>query len=86
VPDEPFLVELVETFSKHGITMDDVVAVFRKYSDRVHAEEADSDEFDMMVWFEDGKPDPYVYCLADEMGHVTYHRMTTAELQERLGK
>lgn len=40
----------------------------------------------MMVWFEDGKPDPYVYCLADEMGHVTYHRMTMAELQERLGK
>ncbi len=85
VPDEPFLVELVETFSKHGITMEDVVAVFRRYSDKVRAEEADSDEFDMLVWFEDGEPDPFVYCLADEMGHVTYHRMTMAELKERLG-
>ena len=85
VPDEPFLVDLVDVFSKHGTTMEDVVAVFRRYSDKVHAEESGSDEFDMMVWFEDGKPDPYVYCLADEMGHVTYHRMTMAELQERLG-
>ena len=31
----------------------------------------------------DGKPDPFVYCLADEMGHVTYHRMIRAELEER---
>lgn len=85
VPDEPFLVDLVEAFSKHGTTMEDVVAVFRRYSDKVHAEEADNDEFDMLVWFEDGRPDPFVYCLADEMGHVTYHRMMMAELQERLG-
>ena len=84
VPDEPFLVDLVEVFARHGTTMEDVVAVFRKYSDKVHAEEADSDEFDMLVWFEDGVPDPFVYCLADEMGHVTYHRMTMAELQERM--
>ena len=64
--------------------MEDVVAVFRKYSDKVCVKEAGSDEFDMLVWFEDGKPDPFVYCLADEMGHVTYHRMTMAELKERM--
>lgn len=84
VPDEPFLVELVEAFERHGTTMDKIVEVFRRYSDKVHVEEADSDEFDMLVYFEDGKPDPFVYCLADEMGHVTYHRMTIPELQERL--
>lgn len=84
VPDETFLIELVEAFTKHGTTMDDVVEVFRKYSDKVHAEAADSDEFDMLVYFEDGEPDPFVYCLADEMGHVTYHRMTMAELKARL--
>ena len=84
VPDEPFLVELVEALATHGTTMDDIVAVFRKYSDNVHVEEADSDEFDMLVYFEDGQPDPFVYCLADEMGHVTYHRMMKQELQERL--
>ena len=64
--------------------MDQVVEVFRKYSDKVHAETADSDEFDMLVYFEDGEPDPFVYCLADEMGHVTYHRMIMSELKERL--
>lgn len=31
------------------------------------------------------KPDPFVYCPADEMGHVTYYRMMRAELEERPG-
>lgn len=84
VPEEPFLVELIETLEKHGTTMEQVVDVFRKYSDKVHAEPAESDEFDMLVYFEDGRPDPFVYCLADEMGHVTYHRMIMSELKERL--
>ena len=84
VPEEPFLVELVDTLAEHGTTMDHVVDVFRKYSDKVHAEPADSDEFDMLVYFEDGEPDPFVYCLADEMGHITYHRMIMSELKERL--
>ncbi len=84
VPEEPFLVELIDTLEKHGTTMEQVVDVFRKYSDKVHAELADSDEFDMLVYFEDGEPDPFVYCLADEMGHVTYHRMIMSELKERL--
>jgi len=25
-----------------------------------------------------------VYCLADEKGHITYHRMIMSELKERL--
>lgn len=84
VPEEPFLVELIGTLEKHGTTMEEVVDVFRKYSGKVHAEPAANDEFDMLVYFEDGEPDPFVYCLADEMGHVTYHRMIMSELKERL--
>ena len=84
VPEQPFLEELIDTLSRHGATMEQVVDVFRRYSDRVHAEPSDSDEFDMLVYFEDGEPDPFVYCLADEMGHITYHRMMPAELKERL--
>ena len=84
VPEEPFLAELIETLEKHGTTLDEVVEVFRKYSDKVHAEPADNEEFDMLVYFEDGEPDPFVYCLADEMGHITYHRMIMSELKDRL--
>ena len=84
IAEEPFLVELIDTLEKHGITMEQVVDVFRRYSDKVHAEASDNEEFDMMVYFEDGTPDPFVYCLADEMGHITYHRMTMPELKERL--
>ena len=54
VPEEPFLVELVDTLAEHGTTMDQVVDVFRKYSDKVHAEPADSDKFDLLVYFDDG--------------------------------
>ena len=84
VPEEPFLIELIETVEEHGTTLDQVVEVFRRYSDKVHAEPVENDEFDMLVYFEDGIPDPFVYCLADEMGHVTYHRMILSELEERL--
>ena len=85
VPDEPFLNDLVDALAHHA-SMDEVVEVFRKHSDKVHVEAADNEEFDMLVYFEDGEPDPFVYCLADEMGHITYHRMIMSELEERLGK
>ena len=85
IPDEPFLVELIDILAKHGTTMKQVVDVFHKFSDKVHAEPADNEEFDMLVYFEDGEPDPFVYCFADEMGHIVYHRMIMSELKERIG-
>ncbi len=87
VPDEPFLIELIEALSKHGTGIDEILDIFRKHAideNDLIIEESPSDEFDVLVYFGSGKPDPFLYCLADEMGHVTYHRMTTSDLNDRL--
>ncbi len=74
-----FINELIETVREHGISEEDVFAVFRKYSDNVVIENSSSEEFDYLVYFPDGEPDEYRYCLALEpcmQGgcHITYHR------------
>lgn len=87
VPNEPFLEELVGALAEHGTGIDDVLAIFRKYASDENdlvIEDSPSDEFDVLVYFGSGKPDPFIYCLADEMGHVTYHRLTRADLAERI--
>lgn len=77
-----FLSDLIETVRVHGNTWEEVLAVFQKYSDRVHVEEMDNGEFHYLVYFEDGKPDSYRYCIAVEGHHVTYHRYTPADYEE----
>ena len=77
-----FLAELIETVRTHGSTWEDVLPIFKKYSDKVHVEKVDNGEFDYLVYFEDGKPDAYRYCIAVESHHVTYHRYTPADYEE----
>ncbi|MDE5583022.1 MAG: DUF3877 family protein [Ruminococcus sp.] len=74
-----FIEELVETVRSHGRTYEDVIRIFRKYSDSVKVVEKHNDEFDYLVFFEDGVPDEYLYCISleeeiDGSTHITYHR------------
>jgi hypothetical protein len=71
-----FLPDFIETVSRHGVSMEEVIALFRKYSDHVHVEKVNHGEFDYLVYFEDGKPDKFRYCLTDEGCHIIYHRFT----------
>ena len=71
-----FLPEFVELMCKNTTTIEDITALFRKYSDKVHIEKSSNDEFDYLIYFEDGKPDEYYYCFADEGVRMTYHRFT----------
>lgn len=77
-----FLAEFVNAIRKHGCTVDEALKVFRRYSDRVHVEQVNNGEFDYVVYFEDGKPDDYRYCLSVEEGHLTYHRFTKEDYEE----
>ena len=77
-----FLAKFIATVGKHGCTLDDVFAVFHAYSDCVHIEKVDNGEFDYLVYFEDGKPDDYRYCITNEMCHVIYHRYTKADYED----
>ena len=78
----PFLKFFISLVSKHGVSMEDVFSVFRKYSDHVHVEKVRHGEFDYLVYFEDGKPDDFRYCLTDEGGHIIYHRFTLTDYND----
>lgn len=55
--------------------IDDILAVFRRYGDVV-CESMDNGEFDYLVYFKNGLPDSYRYCIKLGHGHASYHRFT----------
>jgi hypothetical protein len=71
-----FLRDFIQTVSGHHVSIDEVLEQFHKYSDHVHFEKAKHGEFDYLIYFEDGHPDSYRYCLTDEGCHMIYHRFT----------
>ena len=74
--DHAFLRAFIQTISKHGCTYEDIRQVFCDYSDKVHVEKMNDEEFDYLFYFEDGRPDDYRYCVTFEECHATYHRFT----------
>ena len=80
--DRSFIVRLIAMVSSHAASADGVIALFREYSDKVCVRKMpENEEFDYLVYFEDGEPDAFLYCLKEEMGHVTYHRFTKADFE-----
>lgn len=77
--DEEFICDLIRTVEKHGCTIENVLEQFYKYSDKVHVEKAAHGEFDYLVYFEDGIPDGFRYCITDEGCHIIYHRYTAED-------
>lgn len=82
-----FLTEFINTVRNHGVSVEDVISVFKKYSDSVIVEEKNNDEFNYLVYFSDGIPDEYLYCLAVEEEidghlHITYHRFIREDYEE----
>lgn len=82
-----FLTEFIDTVRKHGVSVEEVLSVFEKYSDNIIIEEKHNDEFDYLVYFADGTPDEYLYCLAveeeiDGHMHITYHRFIREDYEE----
>lgn len=57
------------------------LAVGPKGAAWVHVEELHNGEFDWLISFEDGQPDAYRYCIADEGCHLTYHRFTKEDYE-----
>lgn len=74
--DKEFIIDFINTISKHDVTIDEVVQQFYQYSDQVHVEKVSHGEFHYLVYFENGKPDDFRYCITDEGCHLIYHRYT----------
>lgn len=80
----PFLEELIACFMQHAITLEDVYSVFEKWSDKAECIHIGSDEFDDVLYFADGKPDAYRYCVKFDAGHAFYHRFLTEDFEDLL--
>lgn len=71
-----FLAEFIAQIAKHECKIEDILEIFKKYSDKVHFEQVNNGEFDYLIYFENGVPDSYRYCITDEGCHLIYHRYT----------
>jgi len=77
-----FLYDFIAAVSKHNASVDEVIEVFRKYSECVHIEKINNGEFDYLIYFENGEPDDYRYCLTVEGEHIIYHRFTLDDYKD----
>lgn len=82
----PFLEELIACFGRHGITLSDVQQVFQKWSEDVRCIHIGSDGVDDVLYFENGVPDSYRYCVKFDAGHASYHRFLKEDFEELFGE
>lgn len=81
VSDSGFLPEFIEKISHCGESIEAILEVFYKYSSHVYCGKIEGGEFDYLIYFEDGKPDDYRYCIKLEGGCATYHRFAPKEYE-----
>jgi len=77
----PFIYELVQLFSKSGVTMEQVIDLFEKQKSAYEVEIISDGDFDVAIHFSDHS-DPYYYCFKDEGGHMIYHRFLPEDYWE----
>ena len=80
--DSGFLYDFIDLFRQHGVVVEEVRELFCKYSDDVCFECLENSEFDYVLYFENGEPDSYVYCITDEGHHLIYHRFTPEDYKD----
>ena len=80
--DTGFLTDFIMTIGKCHLHFDDILQVFRQYSDCVVYEKMDSEDFDYVIYFEDGKPDDFRYCIKFEACGAIYHRFTKKDYEQ----
>ena len=54
--------------------MEEIISLFRKYSDDIEIKDMDNGEFDLYIRFLNDLKDTYYYCFHDEGCHIIYHR------------
>ncbi|WMJ87320.1 DUF3877 family protein [Anaerocolumna sp. MB42-C2] len=73
--NNPFLQELIQTVNTHSFHLEDILAIFKRYSGDYVCEEIDNDEFQYVLYFKNNRFDRFKYCFTfDEMGGY-YHRL-----------
>jgi hypothetical protein len=80
VEDRCFLRDFIEKINEH-CTLDEILKVFYTYSDNVTCNKMNNGEFDYLIYFNNGYPDSFMYCLKFENEHVIYHRFTKSDYE-----
>lgn len=80
--ENPFLKELVACFAGHGLTLEEVKKVFKKWSEDFQCDYIGNEEFDAVLYFRNGVPDAYRYCVKFDAGHAFYHRFLKEDFEE----
>lgn len=72
--ENEFINELIKLVAQHGCTKEEIISLFRKFSDDIEIKEMDGTEFDFYVRFLNDENNSYYYCFHDEGLHMIYHR------------
>ena len=72
--DDEFLSVFIRTVRQPQCTVEQVLSVFRSFSDKVHFEEVSNGEFDYLIYFEEDGTDDFWYCFHDDGLQLEYHR------------
>lgn len=79
--DTGFLETFIEKIGHCNLNPDDILNVFYQYSNHVTCKKIDSDDFDYVIYFEDGIPDDFRYCIKFEGKCAIYHRFTPKDYE-----
>lgn len=85
IPDPPFLVGLIALFQeKHDLTCRELCGYFEKTGKEFVCKQMEPGaEFDYVLYFPEGEPDGWFYCVRMEMGHTVYHRFSREDWMGR---
>lgn len=84
--ENSFISKLIDAVRDHR-SLEDILNIFRSFSDSVSIIRTDGDEFQYLVYFENHTPDDYIYCISvdeeiDGSTHVSYHRFIREDYEE----
>lgn len=83
--EDDFLYGFIHTMEKHDVTIEQILECFYQYSEEVHFEKINNQDFDYLIYFETGKPNSYRYCITDEGCHMIYHRFSKIDYEQLYG-
>ena len=72
--DDEFIKELIKLVAEHDCRPQQIIDLFKKFSDEIEIKQMDNGEFDFYVRFLNDPQDTYYYCFHDEGCHMIYHR------------
>lgn len=86
VPDPPFLAGLIRLFQdSHALSIEEICRYFAESNDSYVCERMEpGQDFDYVLYFPDGQPDAWFYCIRMELGHTIYHRFTKDDYRDAI--